>query len=310
MISNKGKQFVSLVVYIYNDENNIKPFWASVVQAFVDNFEKIEIICVNDKSDDASTEVIRSTVKALPQNNIVSILNISSHQGVETAMNAGVDLAIGDLIFEFDSIVGDITEGLIVEAYQKAVGGYDIVTVTPQKTYDFLSSVFYKILNWGMNEKANPITREGFRIVSRRALNRIESLNLYVPYRKAVYAKCGLPSARLSYVNNRRVKKEKMSNRVNLAVESLILFTDVIQKLSLFICLSFASFAVIVAIYTVAAYFGVNKPIPGWAPTMGFLSVGFFGMFFLFTIVFKYLSVLLNTVFIKQRYIVESIEKI
>lgn len=34
----------------------------------------------------------------------LTILNMSLHQGVEQAMNAGLDAAIGDFVFEFDSL--------------------------------------------------------------------------------------------------------------------------------------------------------------------------------------------------------------
>ena len=44
--------------------------------------------------------------------------------------------------------------------------------------------------------------------------------------------------------------------------------------------------------------------------TMGFLALGFFGVFALLTIILKYLSVLLNLIFRQQRYLVADIEKI
>lgn len=43
---------------------------------------------------------------------------------------------------------------------------------------------------------------------------------------------------------------------------------------------------------------------------MGFLALGFFGVFALLTIILKYLSVLLNLIYKHQRYLVSDIEKI
>jgi dolichol-phosphate mannosyltransferase len=150
----------------------------------------------------------------------------------------------------------------------------------------------------------------GFRVVSRRALNRIKAASRYIPYRKALYAQSGLSAEKIYYDNNTHSKKEYSGERVSLALESLILFTGTIQKISLFISLVFAFLAVGIGIYIVTIYFGVRKPIEGWTPIMGFLVLGFFGVFLLFSFVFEYLSVILNTVFIRQRYMVESVEKL
>ena len=48
---------------------------------------------------------------AQAQDTTITILNMSFFHGVEAAMNAGVDLAIGDFVFEFDSCIADLRRG-------------------------------------------------------------------------------------------------------------------------------------------------------------------------------------------------------
>lgn len=48
----KESKFVSVVVYLHNDSRHIVPFFDTVLGMFRDNFEKYEIICVNDASTD------------------------------------------------------------------------------------------------------------------------------------------------------------------------------------------------------------------------------------------------------------------
>ena len=62
--------------------------------------------------------------------------------------------------------------------------------------------------------------------------------------------------------------------------------------------------------YLVLNIFNSTKPVEGWLSTMGFLALGFFGVFALLTIILKYLSVLLNLIFRHQRYLVSDIEKV
>ena len=66
-------------------------------------------------------------------------------------------------------------------------------------------------------------------------------------------------------------KKEPLS----LAIDSLIIFTNLFERISLGISIFFVFFALCVLGYTVYIYFGGIKPVEGWAPIMGVLSVSF-----------------------------------
>ena len=62
-------------------------------------------------------------------------------------------------------------------------------------------------------------------------------------------------------------------------------------------------------IYTVAVFVSAN-PVAGWTTTMLVVSFGFFGMFLLFAIALKYLSLILSLVFSRREYVIENIKKI
>ena len=100
-MKNKEKNFISAVIYVHNAENRIKNFLEMIISVMEENFEHSEIICVNDCSDDKSVQLIKQAGKSASSTSL-SILNMSYFQGLETAMNAGMDLAIGDFVFEFD----------------------------------------------------------------------------------------------------------------------------------------------------------------------------------------------------------------
>ncbi len=313
MITNKEKNFISAVVYVHNEEKKLKNFLLYIVNELDNNFEKYEIICVNDKSDDKSVDVIKKIADDLMGNHMVSVINMSVYQGIELSMNAGMDLAIGDFVFEFDNIELDYEEDLIMQIYKKSLEGYDIVAASPKNTKGLSSKIFYKIYNWGAIGK-NKLSQETFRILSRRAINRVKALNKSIPYRKALYLNCGLSMDTIQYNNSFQLKrsyeKEEIDNRMNIAIDSLILFTDTVQKLALLISVLFLFFTVAVGMYTVIAYLGTNRPVEGWTPIMGVLSVGFCGVFLLITVMLKYLSIILNMVFKRQKYLIESVEKI
>ncbi|WP_053359979.1 glycosyltransferase [Clostridium butyricum] len=309
MIINKEKNFISAVVYIHNNENNIIDTLNNINNILHNNFEKYEIICVNDYSTDKSVEQIKKfsiDVKGA----VLSILNMSYYQGLELSMGAGVDLAIGDFVFEFDSVNMDYSPETIMEVYFKSLKGNDIVSASPKKRMRKSSKLFYDIFN-GYSNNPNKLKTETFRILSRRAINRVQSMNKTIPYRKAIYANCGLKVDTIYYnsIRNLKIKNVDETTRKNVAVESLILFTDVAYKAALTMTFVMMLGIIAVGIYTVKVFIS-DQPVAGWTTTMLFLSVAFLGVFAILAVVIKYLSILVDLTFKKQKYMIESIEKL
>ena len=125
MLLNKEKNFISAVIYVYNLEKSIYGMLEKIACQLQSRFESFEIICVNDFSTDSSCQEIQRFLEDNPGNTI-TILNMSFYQGLELAMNAGVDLAIGDFIYEFDTDLDFCPAELIISAYERAIQGYDL----------------------------------------------------------------------------------------------------------------------------------------------------------------------------------------
>ena len=310
MISNKEKNFISAVVYVHNNEKEIGDFLEKINEKLNSNFEKYEIICVNDSSIDDSVKEIKKVADNI-NGTIVSIINMSYYQGIEISMNAGVDLAIGDFVYEFDNINIDYDLDTIIKVYYESLKGFDIVGAKANKKERLTSRIFYKLYNKNSNSMYQ-IHTESFRILSRRAINRVKAMNKTIPYRKAIYANCGLKLNVIKYDVvkdfNNKLNKEIKDTRIGLAIDSIILFTDVSYKVAIFMSLFMMIVAIITGIYTIVVFL-CGQPIAGWTTTMLLLSFAFFGIFAILTIMIKYLSILIDLIFKKQKYLIESIEK-
>ena len=101
-MTNKEKSFASVVIYVHNAEKRIENFLKTIIEVMEGNFEHSEIICVNDSSDDNSLALIKKTSE-IASTTSVSVVNMSYFHGLELSMNAGLDLSIGDFVFEFDN---------------------------------------------------------------------------------------------------------------------------------------------------------------------------------------------------------------
>lgn len=309
----KEKKFISLVVYLHNVEDYIKYFMKSIIPVCESNFEQFEIVCVDDGCTDGTVDKLKEYLEENQTSAMVNVIHMSFFQGIESAMNAGRDIAIGDFVYEFDDVFVDYEPELLLKVYEKMLEGSDIVAASSRGKMRFTSKIFYSLYNATSRSKGK-IGPETFRIVSRRAINRIKSMGQYIPYRKAVYSNCGLKMSTIHYdskdVTARVKNKTVASERTSLALDSFIYFTNVLERVSMVICGFFLIVTVAMGIYIISDFFNAHKPVEGWLSTMGFLALGFFGVFALLTIILKYLSVLLNLIFKQQRYLVADIEKV
>lgn len=308
---NREQNFISIVVYVHNAGQHIGRFLHKMIEMLEETFEHSEIICVNDFSTDNSITVIKSTATQA-KNTMISILNMSHFHGLEIAMNAGVDLSIGDFVFEFDCAILDFDKEVMLKVYHRALEGYDIVSASSDQKQELMSSFFYYVFDKFTNLSYKMYT-ESFRILSRRVINRINSMNKTTPYRKASYANCGLKTTNIKYIakgeKERKQDKIEKRYRVSLAIESLILFTEVGYRFSILMTFLMMLIAVLMVIYSVIVYVTSN-PVAGWTTTILFMSVAFFGLFGILTVIIKYLQILVNLVFKRKQYSFESIEKL
>ena len=226
------------------------------------------------------------------------------YHGLENAMNAGLDAAIGDYVYEFDSTELCYPAELIFKAYQTALTGSDIVSVCP-RTVRGSSGLFYKVFN-AHSQSAYRLRTDAFRLVTRRAINRVHASSAHLPYRKAAYAASGLKMTDLEFDGQLTVKSK---GRFNLALDSLALYTNAGFKASMTVTLCMLALALAELVYTLVVFI-TGHPVEGWTTTMFVITVGFSGLFAVLTIVVKYLSLLVDLVFKQQKYLVESIEKL
>ena len=141
---NKEKNFISAVVYVHNAEQRIEKFLKVIIKEMEDNFEHSEIICVNDASNDSSLEKIKS-ISQMATITSISVINMSHFHGLELSMNAGIDMSIGDFVFEFDNTNLDFDPKMIMNIYYHSLKGYDIVSASADRKEKWTSQFFYKV---------------------------------------------------------------------------------------------------------------------------------------------------------------------
>lgn len=307
----KNKCFVSTVIYVHNRSIvDIENFCDKIVRRLNDNFENNEVIFVCDGHGVADSNTINDILKRLDLNIMAETVQMAYYQGIEAAMCAGDDLSIGDFVFEFDSMDVDYDPELVINVFERAREGFDIVSAGDD-SMAFASRMFYKLIN---HRSAYEVRHESFRVVSRRALNRIKILNNTIPYRKILYAASGLPSDYIKYkpvLGSKKVRKNRKeaSYRLNSGINFMMIFTKVVEKLTIALSTLFLLVSIGTGGWAIYSYLVEDNVVGGWVSLMGVLSFGFFGIFLLITVLVKYMSLILDVNYKKTAYVVESVNK-
>lgn len=299
MIS-KEKNFVSIIFYVRNSEKYIGSFLHRMLTNISNKFDNFELICVNNDSKDTSVQIVKEVASGFQDKNafVLNIINLSECISFEEAISIGIQLAIGDFIFEFDTPLIDYDEDLIIEAYNKMLSDVDIVAVSPNKKPSVLQKLYYALYNFGVSRNKR-IYPERFRMISRRAINRVTSISKSYELSVPIYKNCGLNTYNIFYKPNQkhlRYDKEEFRERMSKGIETIMMYTCSIQKIMLYIAAFFflIGFGAFLANYM---WFGIM------------LSV-FSVMFLIGCVIVHYLSMLLKHSYRKNIQMIKSIEKV
>ena len=307
MESNKEKNFASAVVYCYNDAKTIGSFIENLDKTLADNFLKYEIVVVDDYSKDDSVEIVKKYASH-KEGKVISVLKMSSYHGVEPSMNAGLNLAIGDFVFEFDCAYADFDWSIMIQIYKKSLTGYDIVNALPNEKPESSMATYLRLFNH-YAKLQHPLGIDTCRVISRRAINRVHSITQTIPFRKIAYANCGLEMTDVEYTPSCPIPAEKRKMPLSKAIDSFILFTDLAFRISITLAVIMFLVTIAMGVYAIVLNFFMT-PVAGWTTTIVFLSLGFAGLFVILSMVIKYLQTLVNLVFKKKDYLFESITKL
>ncbi len=88
---------ISVIIPLYNCENEIKKCLKSIINQ---SYKNLEILVVNDASTDKSKETVE---KLIDSDNRIRLINLQKNAGAGNARNIGLDNATGELIAFIDS---------------------------------------------------------------------------------------------------------------------------------------------------------------------------------------------------------------
>lgn len=264
--------FLSIVVPCYNEEDVIDIFLKEIFAVLNPLAKSYEIIFVNDGSKDNTLQVLQMKSQ---ENESVRIINLSRNFGKESAMTAGIDMALGEVVVPMDVDLQDPPE-LITDFIREYENGFDVVV---GKRVDRTSDSFAKRtsaeLFYKMHNKISDIeilnNVGDYRLMSRRVVNELKRLPETQRFMKGIFSWLGFPTATIEYKRDERVAGDTSFNGWklwNFALDGITSFSTAPLRIWLYIGMIISLFAFIYGSIVILKTLFLGVDSPGYASTM------------------------------------------
>ncbi|UZD67306.1 glycosyltransferase family 2 protein [Marinobacter sp. AN1] len=222
-------RLISLVVPVYNERAMLPLFFDRVLPVLAAVNLRHEIVFVDDGSEDGSAGYVRNEIKRTPG---LRLVKLSRNFGKEAAVTAGLEHARGDAVIVLDADLQDPPEQIpaMIESWQS---GADVVLMQRRSRAGetvvkrWSAHFFYRLLN-RTSRTDIPVDTGDFRLMSRKAVDAILTLNERNRYMKGLFAWIGLPTRVIQYDREPRAAGETKwdyPGLVGLALEGLTSFS-------------------------------------------------------------------------------------
>ena len=222
-------RLISLVIPVYNERVMLPLFFDRVLPVLAALNLRHEIVFVDDGSEDGSAGYIRNEIKRTPG---LRLVKLSRNFGKEAAVTAGLEHARGEAVIVLDADLQDPPEQIpaMIESWQS---GADVVLMQRRSRAGetafkrWSAHLFYRLLN-RTSRTDIPVDTGDFRLMSRKAVDAILTLNERNRYMKGLFAWIGLPTRVIQYDREPRAAGETKwdyPGLVGLALEGLTSFS-------------------------------------------------------------------------------------
>jgi glycosyltransferase involved in cell wall biosynthesis len=262
------QQLLSIIVPVYNEEEVFTEFHRRL-SAVLDTIPmRAEIVVINDGSRDNTLELLQQLHASDER---LAIVDLSRNFGKEIALTAGLHNANGDAVVVIDADLQDPPE-LIPELLEQWRQGYDVVyakracregeTLIKKAT----AHTFYRLMQH-VGRVTIPKDTGDFRLLSRRAVQALNTLHEQHRFMKGLFTWIGYPQKAVLYERDPRHAGDTKWNYVgliNLAIEGITSFTTAPLRIATYIGLLTAFGAFGYGLYMLITTLLFGNPVAGY----------------------------------------------
>ncbi len=274
---------ISIVIPIYNEEENLQNLYTRLTNAAPSWKEGYEIVLIDDGSRDSSLTMMRVMAE---KDSHVRVIKLSRNFGHQPAISAGIQEAKGDAIIIMDGDLQDPPEELY-RFLDKWREGYDVVyAVRTKRKEGFFKklaySSFYRLMA-AISDIEIPLDSGDFCVMDRKVVNvLVHDMPEQIRFIRGMRAYAGFKQIGVTYERAERAAGEvkyTFKKLVQLALDGLFGFSSFPLRLSTYLGISIAIPSLIIGVFfLVHRLFGfkVFGHTPEETPGLASLAVGMF----------------------------------
>jgi polyisoprenyl-phosphate glycosyltransferase len=222
-----GKPLISIVVPVFNEETNVVSFHDAVCAAIAPLAERydFEFVFTDNHSTDRTFEIL---AEVAARDSRIRVYRFSRNFGYQRSIMSGYNASRGVAAIQLDCDLQD-PPSLIATFLKHWEDGADVVYGIRIKrseswSISFLRVIFYRLID-RLSEDRIPVDAGDFRLISRRVIDLLSSLNDAQPYLRGTIASLGFNQVGVEYARNARVSGESkfpFSKLVSLALDGIL----------------------------------------------------------------------------------------
>ncbi len=264
---------VNIVVPCYNEQDVLTTFYKETEKTTrtIEGYS-FDYIFIDDGSSDDTLIILKGMAESYDN---VKYISFSRNFGKESGIYAGISNADGDYVIVMDAdlqhppaLIPEFIRG-INEGYE-CCAAYRTCRKGEKKIRSFFSRKFYKINN-KITDAKMPYGAVDYRIMSRKMINAICSLEESQRFSKGIFSWVGFETKWIPYENVERTigtTKWSFKSLVKYAMDGIFSFT--VKPLRAVSIMGFliSAVAIVYALFIFIKTIVVGKDMPGYASIM------------------------------------------
>ncbi len=263
------KQLISIVVPVFNEQDNIDNFYQEVVKYMEPLAYCFELIFIDDGSGDATPLILERLAQADER---VRALIMARNFGHQVALTCGLDYARGQAVITMDGDMQHPPE-MIPLLLAEWENGFEVVQTVRINTEgvswfkSFTSGMFYKLMNVMSNVR---VTEGGsdFRLLDRKVVDSFCRFRERARFIRGMISAIGYRQTYIEFVAPRRFagqSKFSLRRMLHFALDGITAYSKTPLRIAFYVGIAMGFASIVLTMQVLYIRLFTDEAVPGWA---------------------------------------------
>lgn len=268
-------KLISIVVPVYNEEDNIQHFYEAIREVMEKTSYDFELVFVDDGSKDRSREILREMEE---QDSRVQSIFLARNYGHQLALTCGLDHADGEAVIMMDGDMQHPPEFIpvLLKHWEE---GYQVVQTIRKSTEGvsafkkITSAAYYKVLN-SLSEVHIQEGGADFRLMDRRVVLAFRRYREHGRFIRGMIGSMGYKQIKVEFVAPPRfagVSKFSPKKMLHLAIDGILAYSTLPLRFGLYMGAASLCLSILMIVWVLVDKLFFQDTVAGWATITAFI---------------------------------------